>query len=165
MSASQRPSGRVSFGEAIVPVSCLVEQVDGASVDNRKKVGQDEPRSGVSSTLGHTRSKASKHLDQFLKMNRTRFTTLFTIVSLCLFFKCCSHRPNHFDSTCSKKGCWKHCLVVRRVHVCKWKPSVEVQRTPNTQNISALPSCWCRMIYSNVHEHSEKDFYFYPCVA
>ena len=49
------------------------------------KVGKYEIRSGVSSTLGHARSEASKRLNWFLTKDCTRFTTLFGIVLLCLF--------------------------------------------------------------------------------
>ena len=48
-------------------------------------IGEEELCSGVSSTLGHARSEASKRLNWFLTRDRTRFTTLFGIVLLCLF--------------------------------------------------------------------------------
>ena len=46
-------------GEAVVPVSWLVEQVVLVFLLRTDKNGKDELRSGVSNTLGHTRSKAT----------------------------------------------------------------------------------------------------------
>ena len=91
----QRPSDSVYIGDAASSVSFLVEHVELVFLFRTWKVGEEELCSGVSSTLGHARSKASKLLNRLLKRDRTRFTKLFGIVKLCLFSNCFSHRPNH----------------------------------------------------------------------
>ena len=63
----------------------FVEQVELVFLFRTGKVGEEELCSGVSSTLGHARSKASKLLNRLLKRDRTSFTKLFGIVNLCLF--------------------------------------------------------------------------------
>ena len=73
------------IGEAAVSVSFLVEHVGLVFMFRTGKVGEEELRSGVSSTLGHARSVASKRLNWFLTKDCSRFTTLFGIVKLCLF--------------------------------------------------------------------------------
>ena len=73
------------IGEAASSVSFLVEHVELVFLFRTGKVGEEELCSGVSSTLGHARSKASKLLNRLLKRDRTRFTKLFGIVKLCLF--------------------------------------------------------------------------------
>ena len=55
-----------------------------------------------------------------------------------------------------------HPVVLRlcRTSRAHWNPAGRFNARPTHKNISALPSCWCRMIHSNVHGHSEKVFFF-----
>ena len=105
------------------------------------KVGKYEIRSGVSSTLGHARSKESKRLNWFLTRDRTRFTTLFGIVLLYLFSTVARVVP----ITAPRQG--KNSLL-ETLFFCASGPCVHVEthvaRTAATLRLTAFASLGCR---------------------
>ena len=116
----QRPRDRIQFGEAAVPVEqveCLLGRRLELSLSSRER---NFSQWCQQQHLGHARSKARKHLDQFLKKNRTRFTTLFKIVLLGLLSIVVRIAPITAPRH-AKVSCWNNCFVVLRAHVCMWK--------------------------------------------
>ena len=129
------------IGEAAVSVSFLVEHVELVFLFRTGKVGEEELCSGVSSTLGHARSEASKRLNWFLTKDCTRFTTLFGIVLLCLF----STVARVVRTTATRYA--KHRLL-ETLFFCASGPCVHVEthvaRTAATLRLTAFASLGCR---------------------
>ena len=114
-------ASRMQCGEAVVPVSRLVEQVSvSASVENTLKKLLKTNFVVVSATLSGTQGRKQA----LASVSEEGPHTFLEIVRHCVasfVFNCCSHRPNHYATTCLNVACWKHHLIVRRVHVCTWK--------------------------------------------
>ena len=81
------------------------------------------------------------------------------IASLCS--ETCREEPC-LAAVVDKWRCGKaHPVVLRlcRTSRAHWNPAGRFNARPTHKNISALPSCWCRMIRSNVHGHSQNFFF------
>ena len=82
------------------------------------------------------------------------------IASLCR--EICRDEPCS-ESVVDKRRCRKANMVVlrlRRTSRAHWNPAQRFNARPTHKNISALPSCLCSMIHSNVHGRSKKDIIF-----
>ena len=112
-------ANRMQCGEAVVPVSWLVEQVVLVFLLRTEKKMVKTNFVVVSATLLGTQDPRQALESVSQEQPRTFLEILGYCVALPVF-NYCSHRSNHFATTCVKK-CWKHYSIVRRVPVCTWK--------------------------------------------